>query len=235
MVSCLRTFSSSTKRSASSSVTSLRSLTLSISSMRSPYTVPWPQPVVTVFLPVFFPTSDFLFVVTATESVSQSTCTASMSSIPATRRWLRRKPIASASGACPSVISVTSSRLSRYSVSGCSPAMEVGTISPRSLQASTAKVAGRAAFVSSGRRAFALAANVGHLHFRQLCRRGRADFRIAVAARAPDGSYPVANVVVGGAVAQRRFQVVPLLGEQAGVERAFGRYAHAAAVAAERL
>jgi DNA polymerase (family 10) len=74
-----------------------------------------------------------LRVVTATASVSQSTCTAAMSSSERTSRWLRRYPIASASGAWPSVISVTSSFLSRYSVSGCSPAIAVGTISPSSL------------------------------------------------------------------------------------------------------
>ncbi len=64
------------------SVTSSRSLTESISSMRSPNTVPWPQPVVTVrfFILSASPLSG-LRVVTATESVSQSTCTEAMSSI----------------------------------------------------------------------------------------------------------------------------------------------------------
>ena len=50
MVSCLRTFSSSTNSSASVRRTSSRSWIVSISSIRSPNTVPWPQPVVTVFL-----------------------------------------------------------------------------------------------------------------------------------------------------------------------------------------
>ncbi len=59
----------------------------SISSIRSPNTVPWPQPVVTVR---FFSRSRNpltpLRVVTATESVSQSTCTAAISSIDPTSR-----------------------------------------------------------------------------------------------------------------------------------------------------
>jgi hypothetical protein len=68
---------------------SLRSWTSSISSIRSPNTVPWPQPVVTVFLSRAL--SGFLErVVIATDSVSQSTWTASISSIDGTRRWLRR-------------------------------------------------------------------------------------------------------------------------------------------------
>jgi hypothetical protein len=71
------------------SVAPAGSRTASISSIRSPYTVPWPQPVVTVFFPragSFF----FARVVTAAESVSQSTCTASIASIERTSRWLRR-------------------------------------------------------------------------------------------------------------------------------------------------
>ena len=90
MVSCLRTFSSSTKRFVSVRVTSFLSLTLSISSIRSPNTVPWPQPVVTVRFSIFVSRFLLLWVVTATEFVSQSTCTAVISSIEETSRWLRR-------------------------------------------------------------------------------------------------------------------------------------------------
>ena len=63
---------------------------VSISSIRLPNIVPWPQPEVTVF---FSSRSEDIFpawVVTAAESVSQSTCTEAMSSIESTRRWLRR-------------------------------------------------------------------------------------------------------------------------------------------------
>jgi hypothetical protein len=89
------------------------SLTLSISFMRSPNTVPWPQPVVLVRLAVFFARSlRPARVLTTTDSVSQSTCTATMSSSFSTSRWLRRYPIASASGAAPSVMIVRSSCLS---------------------------------------------------------------------------------------------------------------------------
>ena len=84
-----------------------------MSSMRSPNTVPWPQPVVAVRLLVRASRSARPSrVVTATASTSQSTCTETISSIDFTSRWLRRKPIASASGAAPSVIIVRISRLS---------------------------------------------------------------------------------------------------------------------------
>src|SRR6266850_4065370 len=138
----------------------------------------------------------------------------------------------SASGAWPSVISVTISRLSTYSVSGCSPAIEVGTISPRSLYASTSKVAGRAALVSWGRY---LATDVGHLHFAQLRGLRGADLRIAITPALPDGRDLVADLVVGCAAAHQRLQVVARLGEQAGEERSLGRKPHAVAARAESL
>ena len=81
-----------------------------MSSIRSPKTVPWPHPVVVVFFAVFASRSTSpRRVFTATAFVSQSTCTATMSSMRSTRRWLRSQPIASASGAAPRVISVSSS------------------------------------------------------------------------------------------------------------------------------
>src|SRR5258706_11920372 len=138
--------------------------------------------------------------------------------------------MARASGAWPSVMSVTISRLSRYRVRGCSPAIEVGTISPFSLYASTSKVAGRAALV---RRGFFLATDVGHLDLLRLGRFKRPYFRVAVGTLRPDGRDLVADLVVRGAAAQQRFQVVAGLREQAGVERAFGRQAHAGAARAE--
>ena len=63
----------------------------SISAIRSPNTVPWPQPVVTVRFFIFSsrPSSPWR-VVMATEAVSQSTCTAAIASMDFTRRWLRR-------------------------------------------------------------------------------------------------------------------------------------------------
>src|SRR4051812_42037931 len=97
----------------------------------------------------------------------------------------------SASGAWPSVISVTISRLSRYSVSGCSPAMAVGTISPRSLYASTSKVAGRAALVSVG-----LATDVGHLDFFRLGSFLRPELRIVIRTNFPDGGDLIPDLVI---------------------------------------
>src|SRR3954463_11251442 len=101
-----------------------------------------------------------------------------------------------ASGAWPRVIRVTISRLSRYSVSGCSPAMDVGTISPRSLYASTSKVAGFAALVSCGRY---LAANVGHLHLALLCGLLGADLGVAIGAALPEGGDLVTDLLVARA------------------------------------
>ena len=100
-------------------------------------------------------------VVTATASVSQSTCTVAISSRLRTRRWLRSQPMASASGAAPSVIRVTISRLSTYSVSGCSPAIEVGTVSPRSFTAGMSMVSGRLAWLSRGRSGGVIGAGPG--------------------------------------------------------------------------
>src|SRR6185503_11560992 len=102
--------------------------------------------------------------------------------------------MASASGAWPSVISVTISRLSRYSVSGCSPAIEVGTISPASLYASTSNVAGRAASVRTG---LFLSTDVGHLDFFRLGGFRGADLGIPVGAALPHGGDLVADLLVG--------------------------------------
>src|ERR687896_1309653 len=140
--------------------------------------------------------------------------------------------MANASGACPSVISVTISRLSTYSVSGCSPAIAVGTISPRSLYASTSKVAGRAPLVSSGR---FLATDVGHLDLLQRRSLRSSDLRIPVGTSLPDRGDFVAQFVVRRAAAQQALEVVAALREEAGVERAFGREPHARAGGAERL
>ena len=59
--------------------------------------------------------------------------------------------MAKASGAAPSVISVSTSCLSTKSVSGCSPAIGVSRAAPVSSIAVTENVEGRAALVSSGR------------------------------------------------------------------------------------
>src|SRR5712691_13261054 len=140
--------------------------------------------------------------------------------------------MASASGACPSVISVTISRLSTYSVSGCSPAIAVGTISPRSLYASTSKVAGRAALVSCGR---CLATDVGHLYFLGFRGGLGSNFRIAIRPSLPDRGDLVANFLVRGAAAHERLQVVARLREEAREERALGRQPHPRAAGAEGL
>src|SRR6185503_13400172 len=136
----------------------------------------------------------------------------------------------SASGACPRVLRVTITRLSTYRVRGCSPATEVGTISPRSLYASTSKVAGLAAWVSCG---LYSAANVGHLHLALPGGGLGADLGVAVVAPLPDGRDLVAEALVARAAAQQRLQVVARAGEQAGEERALGRQAHAVARGAE--
>src|SRR5712691_3241830 len=140
--------------------------------------------------------------------------------------------MASASGACPSVISVTISRLSTYSVSGCSPAIAVGTISPRSLYASTSKVAGRAALVSCGR---CLATDVGHLYFLGFRGGLGSNFRIAIRPSLPDRGDLASNFLVRGAAAHERLQVVARLREQAREKRALGRQPHPRAAVAESL
>ncbi|MNN63263.1 hypothetical protein D3C81_1786300 [compost metagenome] len=85
----------------------------SISSINPPNTVPSPLPVVTVCLAVRSSILSMpLRVTTAAASTSQSTCTERISSIFLMKRWLRRYPSVRASGAPPSVINVTSSRLS---------------------------------------------------------------------------------------------------------------------------
>src|SRR5687767_3513643 len=108
--------------------------------------------------------------------------------------------------------------------------MEVGTISPRSLYASTSKVAGRAASVILGS-----ATDVRHLHLALLGRLRGADLGIAVGAALPHGGDVVAQHFVGRAAAHQALEVVARLREEAGVERAFGREAHAGAGRAERL
>src|SRR5688572_22446962 len=108
--------------------------------------------------------------------------------------------------------------------------MEVGTISPRSLYASTSKVAGLAASVSCG-----LATNVGHLDFLQGRSLRSPYLRVAIRAPLPYGGDLVADLVVRGAGAQQRLEVVPGAGEQARVQRALGRQPHAVAARAEGL
>src|SRR3954463_13488768 len=97
---------------------------------------------------------------------------------------------------------VTISRLSTYRVSGCSPAIDVGTISPRSLYASTSNVAGLAAFVSDGLYFSSwVATGAGHLDFALLRRIGGADLGVAVGTPLPHGGDLVAQIVVARAVA----------------------------------
>src|SRR5919108_4087956 len=108
--------------------------------------------------------------------------------------------------------------------------MAVGTISPRSLYASTSNVAGFAALVSLGR---CLAANVGHLHLALLRRLLGTDLRVAIRAPLPHGGNFVSDFLVACAAAQERLQVMTALGEEAGEERALGGEAHARATRAE--
>src|SRR5688500_5579022 len=94
---------------------------------------------------------------------------------------------------------------------------------------------GGARATSSAAMASALPTDVRHLDFFALRRLGGSDSGIPVGALLPYRRDLVAQDVVGGAVAQQPLQVVPGLREQAGVERAFGREAHARAARAERL
>ncbi|XQU68459.1 hypothetical protein OJJOAM_001190 [Cupriavidus sp. H18C1] len=74
-----------------SSTASSGSRIWSTSSSSEPNTVPWPQPVVTILRAVRSSMrSTPPRVVTAADSVSQSTWIAAMSSIDSTSRWLRR-------------------------------------------------------------------------------------------------------------------------------------------------
>src|SRR5512140_4035911 len=127
--------------------------------------------------------------------------------------------------------------------------MAVGTISPRSLIASTPKVSARLARVISGRRrgftasasrrkalrAPCSAADVGHFYFALLRRFRGADFGVAVVARAPHRGNRRADVRVGLALTQQGAKIVAGSREQAGVEHALGGNAGAGAGAAERL
>src|SRR5487761_2104346 len=128
--------------------------------------------------------------------------------------------------------------------------MAVGTISPRSLIASTSKVSGRLARVISGRVCAVMskpsyganlgmpassAADVGHFDL-ALCRGIRgADLGIAVIACAPHGGDRGAYLHIRFAPAQQGAKVVARSREQTGVEHAFGGDAGAGAGAAERL
>src|SRR5207245_11591531 len=80
-----------------------------------------------------------------------------------------------------------------------------------------------------------LAANVGHLYFWGF-RGGRGpDFRIAIRPPLPHRGDLVSNLLVRGAAAHQRLQVVARLREQAREERALGRQPHPRAAAAEGL
>ena len=118
------------------------------------YTVPWPQPVVTVLCFARSSTSAMprpWVVVTCTCSRSQSTSTDAMSSRRSSMRWLRSQPSVSSSGCVPSVISVTISRPSTLMVSGNSPATCRSRLSPNSSTACTACVGASPASVIVGR------------------------------------------------------------------------------------
>src|SRR5215218_11232003 len=81
----------------------------------------------------------------------------------------------------------------------------------------------------------ALAADVGHLDPVGAGGWRGAQLGVAVAASPPDAGQRRAELVVVGALAQQRPQVVPGAGEQAGVELAVGRQPRTGAVAAKRL
>src|SRR4029079_668207 len=84
-----------------------------------------------------------------------------------------------------------------------------------------------------------LAADVRHLDLALADRRVDgvlgAELRVAVAADAPDLGQPGGDLLVAGAVADQRAQVVAADREEAGVELALGREPRAGAVGAERL
>src|SRR3990167_1604876 len=134
-------------------------------------------------------------------------------------------------------MSVTISRLSRYSVSGCSPAIGVASASPRSLIDSTSNVRGREAWVISGRLILRtlLAPDVGHFDLAQRGGFSGADLRIPVRAHAPDRTNRRGKCIVGRARAQQRAQVVAVGREQARVEHTIRGQTHARAFAAEGL
>src|ERR1051325_3009437 len=80
-----------------------------------------------------------------------------------------------------------------------------------------------------------LATNVGHLDFSVLRGLFGADFGVAIGAALPHRGDFIADRVVSRPRAHERFQVVAGLSEEAGVEAAVGRKAHAIAARAERL
>src|SRR5687767_9102290 len=80
-----------------------------------------------------------------------------------------------------------------------------------------------------------LATDVAHFHLRQGRGRLSTPLRVAVRALAPDARDRLEQLLVRGAAADERPQVVAAQAEEAGVEAAFGRDPRARAVAAEGL
>src|SRR5581483_2248482 len=122
--------------------------------------------------------------------------------------------------------------------------MATSRAAPVSSIAATGYVAGRAAWVSSGRygscRAFmaesSSTADVAHFHpCWRAGRVGGADFGVPIAAQAPDGRDGATHVLVIASLAQQRAKIVAVIGEKTGVELAVGRKTRPRAVAAERL
>src|SRR5579871_4441272 len=80
-----------------------------------------------------------------------------------------------------------------------------------------------------------LAADIAHLDLLEAFGRLGPELRVAVGAAMPDLVDPCFELLVGGARAQDRPQVVAADAEETGEEPALGREARARAVPAERL
>src|SRR6516225_4859740 len=84
---------------------------------------------------------------------------------------------------------------------------------------------GAAASIPPPRRKGRSAADIAHLDLGLACGGLGAKLRVAVAARSPDPPDRLVQLLVGGVAADECAQVVPMGGEEAGVEPSLGREA----------
>jgi hypothetical protein len=156
-----------------------------------------------------------LRVVTATAFTSQSTFTETISSMDSTRRWLRRNPIASASGAAPSVMSVTISLLVHVEregmLAGDRRRDERAVLVARIDRVGRGPGVARKAAGGTPRSA----ADERHLDLARLRRRGGADLGVAIGAPLPDTRDRFGDRGLVGTGTKQRLQVVAALREEA--------------------
>jgi hypothetical protein len=129
----------------------------SMSAIKSPNTLPWPQPVVTTRGAWGGSGTPWRVLTAATPGwpsspspIVQSTVMDSISANEVIKRWFSKNPNTSHSGCAPKVISVTSSRLSTYTVKARSAGMAMVLDAPNSLITCTPWVRAALAWVKRG-------------------------------------------------------------------------------------